>query len=116
MAFPERNLNQICVYWASPVSDGYGTFTWTTPVEIPCRWMDSNKVIVNKDGVEIVTQAEVQVAQALNEQGILYLGKLADLTDAQKSNPKLKDGTRPILRFDVVPTMKGTKFFRKAYL
>lgn len=116
MAFPERNLTQVCVYWGTPARDGYGTFTWATPVEISCRWVDSIKVVMGKDGNEIITQAEVQVKQVVDEQGMLYLGELTDLSAAEKADPKLKDTVYSIKKFDQVPTMKGDKFFRKCYL
>jgi hypothetical protein len=114
--FPNRNLTQTAVYWASPTSDGYGGFTWDTPVEIDCRWVNSTKLIRAANGEQIICMAEVQISQDLDENGMLYLGELGDLTIAQKADPMTVSGAYHIRRFDKVPTIKGTDFFRKAFL
>lgn len=116
MPFPNRNLNQTAVYWANPVKDGSGGFTWDAPVEISCRWVVSTKVITIANGKEIVTRAEVQVEQDVDEQGMLYLGSLDDLDSSQEAGPEDVAGAHEIRRFDKTPTMSGTSFFRKAYL
>lgn len=119
--FPNRNLNQTAVYWASPVPDGYGGFTWDDPIEIDCRWVNSTKVILTRavrggGGEEIICQAEVQVNQDLDEQGMLYLGSLDDLDSGEEADPVTISTAYTIKRFDKVPTIKGNRFFRKAYL
>jgi len=74
--FPNRNLNQTAVYWASPMPDGYGGFTWDDPVEIDCRWEGSTKLIKRANGEQIACMAEVQINQDVEENGMLYLGDL----------------------------------------
>jgi hypothetical protein len=115
-AFPNNNLNQTAVYWGNPINDGYGTFTFDDPVEIACRWEDSNKLIRQSNGEQKLSMAEVQVSQDLDENGILFLGDLDDLTAAQEADPASISSAYVIMRFDKIPTLKGTKFFRKAYL
>lgn len=116
MGFPERNLNQTAVYWGSPVPDGYGGRTYDDPVEIPCRWVNTTEVITDGKGNEIVCRAEVQVSQDLDEQGTLYLGTLEDLDSDEEADPTKILGAYRIKRFDKTPTIKGTSFYRKAYL
>lgn len=116
MPFPNRNLWQTAVYWGTPVATGSGGFTYADPVEIDCRWVDSNRVIMASDGNEIVTRAEVQLAQDVEEQGMLFLGDFDDLDSAQEEDPTNLDGAFLIKRFDKVPTIRGNAFFRKAYL
>ncbi|MEE9356489.1 MAG: hypothetical protein V3U75_12940 [Methylococcaceae bacterium] len=115
-AFTERNLNQTAVYWATPTPDGSGGHTWAAPVEIDCRWEASTKLIRAANGEEIVCMAEVQVNQDLDQNGMLYLGDLDDLSVAQKADPMTVEGAYHIRRFDKVPAIKGAAFFRKAYL
>lgn len=115
-SFPNRNLNQTAVYWASPIKDGYGGYTWSDPVEIDCRWVNSTRLITASNGEEIVCRAEVQVKQDLDEQGMLYLGDLDDLDSSEEADPRTISVAYQIKRFDKVPTIKGNKFFRKAYL
>ncbi len=114
--FPDRNLNQTAVYWASPATDGYGGFTWGTPIEIECRWVNKNVLVQKQNGDQLISQAMVQVNQDLDEQGMLYLGVLDDLTTAQKADPMTVIGAYAIQAFGKTPTMKADKFFRKAVL
>jgi len=108
---------QTAVYWGSPVNDGYGGYTYTTPVEIAVRWEGSTKVITTSKGVEYVSRAEVIVNQDVDEEGYLYLGALSDLTDEQKANPQLVDGAWKIIRFDKTPMIfKTDEFVRKVFL
>lgn len=119
--FTERNLNQQAVYWATPVEDGYGGHTWATPIEIDCRWVDKIEVILSRTaragaGEELVSRAQVQVSQDLDEQGMLFLGELTDLTVAEKTDPATISNAYSIKQFAKVSTIKGTAFYRKAWL
>jgi hypothetical protein len=117
VAFPIRNLNQKAVYWGSPTPNGFGGFTWDDPVEIDCRWEDSNRQITIAKGEQIISRAEVQVNQDLDGQGILYLGELNDLTVAQKADPTIISNAFSIKKFDKIPSLsKPVRYFRKAYL
>jgi len=108
---------QTAVYWGIPTDDGYGGYTYSTPVEIAVRWEDSTKVITTSKGVEYTSRAEVIVNQDVDEEGYLYLGTLSDLTEKQKEDPKLVDGAQKIMRFDKIPMIfKTDEFVRKAYL
>lgn len=116
MAFPERNLKQTAVYWSTPTEDGSGGFTWATPVEISVRWVNATKLITSANGDEITSQAQVQVSQDVDLQGMLFLGDLDDLSSAQEANPETIATAYRIQRFDKVPTVKGTAFYRKTFL
>jgi hypothetical protein len=115
--FPDLDLNQTAVYWASPTPNGTGGFTWDTPVEIDCRWESSTELIRASNGEQIVSRAEVQVGQDLEENGMLYLGDLDDLSVAQKADPMTVSTAYQIRRFDKVPDIDdATVFYREAYL
>lgn len=114
--FPDRNLNQTAVYWASPATTGYGGLTWDTPIEVPCRWIAKVQLVVAQNGEQFVSQAAVQVNQDVDIQGILFLGVLNDLTAAQKADPRLATTAYTIKAFGKVPTIKADGFFKKAYL
>ena len=116
MAFPERNLVSKCIYWGNPVPDGFGGFTYDEPVELDCSWVASTRVMVDRSGRELVSRAQVRVAQDLDEQGMLYLGVLDDLDSAEELDPRSVAGAWEIKRFDRVPTIKGTAYYRVAYL
>lgn len=113
--FPERNLNQTCVYWSAPVNDGYGGYTWATPVELDCRWVLKTNVLMSVNGRELVSTVEVRVKQDVDEEGMMWLGNLTDLTLAQQADP-IEAGAFQIKSFSKVPTLDATRFSRKAYL
>jgi hypothetical protein len=110
-------LKQTAVYWGAPVSNGYGAFSYEDgPVEIACRWTDSTQVVTDSKGNSIVCKSVVMVGQDLEEQGMLYLGTIADLGADRGDNPETITGTWRIMRFDKIPTIKGKTFLRVAYI
>jgi len=115
-------MTQTAVYWATPVPDGYGTYTYDDPVEIDCRWENKTEVVSRvggegKKGEELVSFAQVFVTQDVDENGFLYLGDLDDLDSAEEALPETVDGAYRIQKFDKLPELKSTnKFLRKAYL
>lgn len=112
--FTVRNLKQKAVYWGDPRTDGHGGYTYADPVEIDCRWVDSGVLITDSKGVNHVSQAEVQVDQDLDIEGMLKLSLLVDIDSADWNNPE-KSGAVRIKRFDKTPTMNGRYHFMKAY-
>lgn len=117
MPFPDHNLKQTCVYWGNPTDDGYGGYTYDDPVELPCGWKDSTRVITDSKGQQIVCRAEVQVKQDLDENGRLYLSTLDDLESSEEEDPTSITGAYLIKRFDKVPLVnRKDRFYRKAYL
>lgn len=108
---------QTAVYWAPGTRDGFGQPTWSIGTDISCRWDDTTELIINKYGKEIASQARLLVTQDINPEGYLYLGNLAGLSSAQKSNPKLVPTAYPVQRIEKNPEFKSTtKFVRTVYL
>ena len=116
MAFPNNNLRQTAVYWGNPTEDGYGNYTYDDPVEITCRWGEVTEVLTGPQGEELVSQAKVQVKQDLDENGLLFLGDLDDLSAAEEADPTTVEAAYRILKVDKVPTIHGRAFFRRAWL
>ena len=123
-AFMSRLCTQTAVYWGSPQDDGRGGFTFTDPIEIKCRWEDSNEVISmagqDRKSRELVSKAQVWVVQDVDEEGYLYLGTLDStdaLSSAEEANPANADEAYKILKFEKTPEhRRSNKFIRKAYL
>lgn len=112
---------QTAVYWAPGTRDGFGQPTWSTGVDIACRWDDTTTLsaerIINKYGKEIVSQARLLVTQDINPEGYLYLGTISELSAQQKINPKLVPTAYPVQRIEKNPEFKSTsKFVRTVYL
>jgi hypothetical protein len=109
---------QTAVYWGNPTNDGYGGFTFDSPVEIMCRWDDVSKVDVGPDGNIQLTRSSIMVTQDLDELGYLYLGSLDDFdSTVDTSKPQDIQGAYIIHRFDKTPMVfKTDEFVRVAHL
>lgn len=112
---------QKAIYWAPGSEqtggrdfDDYGQPMYASPVEINCRWQDKSEQYIAPGGDTLVSHSIVFLEQDVRKTGVLMLGELADVTDAD--NPKNNDGAFEIMRFDKVPWLRGTEFLRKAYL
>ena len=114
--FPNIGLNQIAVYWAAPVKDGEGGFTWAAPVEIECRWNDTVETVLASDGKEFVSKSKVHVDQDVVRDGMLFLGCLDDLDSSEEADPITSDDAYKIRRIDKIPTVDGQEFFRRVWL
>lgn len=125
LKFIEKFCVQTAVYWSSPVNDGTGTKTFAFPVEILCRWENSDRIISGADGKQYVCTAQILVKQELDQGGFLMLGTLEDLDkigalqkryDA-KANPLKCDKAYEIRQFDKTPWVKSnTIFVYKAFI
>ena len=112
-----KNCKQTCVYWGSPVNDGYGGFTFASPIEIKCRWEDKVQLIRMDDGNMQSSRSIAYVLQELDEEGYLYLGTLADLDSAEEEDPSTVVGAWVIKKFEKSPVLGKTNVFAyKAWL
>jgi hypothetical protein len=109
-------LRQTCCYFGNPQPDGYGSYSFDQPIEIPCRWTDSTQVVSDGKGNDIVCKSVVMVAQDIEELAMLFLGTLDDLDSAQEDDPASIEHCYQVRRFDKIPTIKGQSFLRVAYI
>lgn len=113
---------QDAVYWANPVDDGHGGYTWDDPVDIKCRWDDDAKVFTDNQGNELVSMAVVAVLQDLNINGMLCLGTIDSLVEAgylvgDLTKAASVPGAYLIKREAKVPMLGSTtEFYRQIYL
>jgi hypothetical protein len=109
--------NQYCVYWGNPKEGGVGKLSFDAPVEVKCRWEDMNQIVTDNKGVDHTSRALVFLPQDVDEEGMLYLGRLTDLTTVQKNDPYLLETAYIIKRFQKTPGLGSNSIFlRKAYL
>lgn len=109
-----RFLNQTAVYWASPVMDGEGRYTFDSPKEIPVRWVQKQVKFLNERGEEELSQAVVMLADDVVVNGYLYLGTEASLSD--EIDPLQVSGAYMIKGYTKTPSVDGSQFVRKAYM
>jgi len=114
-------LKQTCVYWAPALDDSgsytydnYGKVQYQDAVELACRWQDRAEEFLNGDGDLNISNSIVFTGVDVTVKGVLMLGTLSDVTD--EDEPLNNTTAHEIKRFDKIPTLKATKFLRKAYL
>lgn len=116
MSMFTRNLKQTIVYWGTPVADGYGGYTFNTPIEIKGRWEDSQQVFVDSSGVQSISKAVIYVDRDVSIESYLYLGDLDDIASSDESNPKNVSGAYMIKSFNKIPNIKTTDYERKVFV
>lgn len=109
-----RILNQVAVYWDSAGSDDMGRPAYAAPVEIKCRWEDTNDEFVDKEGRTQVSKAMVYVDRDLDLHGVLRLGPLSEVTD--QTHPFNNDNAWEIRAVNKLPNRRAKKFLRWVYL
>jgi hypothetical protein len=110
-------LTSKCVYWAKTGVGDDRRPTYTTPVEIQCRWERKSKMMSQAAGRTVMASHVVYVDRDLVEGGLLKEGPMSLLSAAQKTAPLDNNtGAFEIIRFEKVPTLDGDEFLRTAYL
>lgn len=101
----KRISKHIAVYWSSPVPRPDGSNSYAAPIEIRCFWKGASQLIPDRDMKEISIKALVYVSQDLDEQGMLFLGKLSNLSTQEKADPRLVSRAYEITRFVKTPSL-----------
>lgn len=109
-------MRDTAVYWGSPTHDGDGSRSFAAPKEIRCRWDRSQQLFVDGQGQERRSNAVVYLPQAVDLDAYLYLGRLDDLTTAQRADPQLLSDSLPIRAFEDVASIVGGGRVRRAFL
>lgn len=109
---------QTAVYWGNPVKDGTGGFTYDEPVEIKCRWEDKWQLVKNETmNTELLSRAAMFVLQDVEEDAVVFLGTLNDLSSEAVEDPLSQDHVWIIKQFEKYPALHSTtEFVRKVYL
>lgn len=127
-ALLKKNCTQTCVYWGSPVDTGYGGVSYADPVELKCRWEDKVQILGSITGNQIVgyqetSRATVYLLQDVDQDGVLWLGELADLdayldsSNGSYIDPKDVPNSHIIKRIEKSPSLGSTTdYLRKAFL
>jgi len=115
LKFVEKICTQTAVYWGNPKPNGFGGYTYDSPVEIKCRWEGKSKLIRDDKGNEVVSKAEILVTQDLDIGGMIKLGTLADLSPSQL--PEDEPDAYKILQVEKIPLFRSPdEFIRRVYI
>ena len=121
MSIITRMRKQTAVYWAlegvesgGDDYDNFGQPQYTTPVELTVRWEARTEEFLDSQGTRVLSNAIVYAGQDVDIAGVLMLGELTDITDAD--NPKENDDAWEIKRFEKLPNLRNTEFLRTVFL
>jgi len=115
----QKYLNQTAVYWANPVSDGLGGYTYDDPVEVKVRWSDKQEKFLSsesttQEGVEeLLSKSFILAESDFDVNGRMFLGYLIDL---ESDNLPGSVNALTIKLFEKIPNIGATQFLRKVYL
>lgn len=106
---------QDVVYWGNPQNNGFGTFSYDPPIALKCYWQEKEQILSNENEKAVISRAIVHLPQDVVLDGLLWLGKLDDLTTEEQNDPKSISGVVIIKRFEKTPLIRSTTvFLRKA--
>ena len=110
-------LRDTAVYWGNPVPAVDGTVTYDAPIEIGCVWKEDMRRVKDFFEKEIVSRAHVYTSIDVIEQGMLFHGKLTDLTAGEQANPTTIPDAYEIRRFMKTPSLSiKDKYDRKSFV
>lgn len=109
-------LTQTLVWWPRSAQSLHGEPTYGTPSEILARYERTEKESVSADGQMTVTQAVADVVDAVARGDLLWLGALADLTEAQLAAPSSIEECWRVNRVEITPDLRGRDTWRTVYL
>ena len=104
---------QKATYWEFLTNDGMGGRTFSTAVEIDCRWEDRAEQLIDADGEEFISQSLVYV----DRQTVVgsYL-KLGDIAGSPPADPTGAADSYPIRKLKNTPNFKNTETLYEVFL
>jgi hypothetical protein len=113
-----RRRYQNALYWSPGGIDADGNRVYGTVVELKddraVRWEDINEAVTTRSGETIVSRSKVYAGEDLEEEGVLWLGSLADAVST--TQPFANPGAFEIRKFSKIPNLRATEFLRVAWL
>ena len=112
----KRSCTQTAVYWGSPVKDGYNHFTFASPVEIKCRWVERLQMVKNEvASASFLSRAYIFVNQELDLEGYVFLGTLSDIPSKAFIDPHILDFAYQVKLNALYQSLNKPEFVIKKY-
>lgn len=104
-----------CVYWAPTRKNQFGKQLFAEPVELGCRWEDTITVQRSLEAEELLFDVKVYVSTDVEEDGMLWHGKLNDVPVGE-GGPLVPPVDAVLIRkFTKVGNLRNTKYVRTAF-
>jgi len=107
----QRNMHDDVTHWPFGGSDGFGGFTFGTPIKFKARWEDKNVLFLTLSGEEEVSNAVVYVPQSVDIGDYLGLGDLTASPD-----PTAISGPNRVRGYNRSTDLRGLHEIMKAIL
>ena len=107
-----RKLREDVTHWPVTGTDGYGGFTYGTPISLKGRWEDKNELFVTPENEEVMSSAIVYLNTDISPGDYLAQGDHATVPIA---NPTTAGGRR-IRNYGKVTDLRAVVALRKAWL
>ena len=101
---------QDATWWARGAPDGFGGFTFATPVALKVRWEQRTELATDEEGNEFVARSRVYLPQDIEVDDYLFLGI------STVSDPKSVDGSHRVRDFRRIPDLFNTDVERRVLL
>lgn len=108
---PTRNMNEDVTHWSVTGTDGYGGFTFGTPIKLSGRWEEKAELFLDINNEEVISSAIVFVSADVSIGD--YLGQ-GDLTAT--SDPTTLSGPHRIRQNSKISDLRNLSVLRKAFL
>lgn len=111
MTLITRQLKEDVTHWPINGTDGYGGFTFATPIKLKGRWEDKAVLFLDANNEEHVSESIVFISADVVVGD--YLGR-GDLTDT--ADPTTISGPRRIRQRQKTTDLRNLQSIRKAFL
>ena len=103
-------LKQKITHWSLSGVDGFNEESFTAPVTLNARWEDRSSVVLNDDGVEVMSNSRVYLATDIKVNDYLFNG-ISTVTD-----PRTLNEANRVINFRKVPDLFNSDFERRAFV
>lgn len=104
-------LNQKLTYWVITGTDGFGGYTFGTPILVNGRWEEGQQKFISESGEESVSQAIVYLQDDVSVGDWLGEGDLTATLD-----PSTISGGFRVRGYSRVANLRNTENLRKAFI
>ena len=113
MSIISKIRKQTCVHFAKTGFDVFGKVTYSSAVEISCRWENGAERYMDQQGETAISTALIYTEDVMQIEDVLVLSSLAAITDT--SNPLNNTGAVVVKQISSTPNIRATETLHMAY-
>lgn len=107
---------QPAVYWGVAGKNEYGEEIFQNPIELSVLATQKDETIFDYKNEAYVSHSQIMTTELLQLGGYVYMGRLSDLTEEQKKDPRKIDGVMVIRKVEAVLVPILNEYVRRYYL